>query len=175
MPMKSEELSSRDTKTWRRSSMRLRSLMSRTKACQRPSGRMFELTSTGTSGSVLPLLGPLGFAHLSRHQQLGLDCLQPCGVFGRDDVEDRLPDQLVALVAERAGRRPGSRRSIGRRGRRQSMRPGRARWLLAAAPTIALVLVCALQIPVGLQQAEALAGHEDGHIDGDETVDTKQQ
>ena len=31
------------------SSMRLRSLMSRTNACQRPSGRMLALTSTGTS------------------------------------------------------------------------------------------------------------------------------
>ena len=49
MPMKSDELSSSATNTWRTSSMRLRSLMSRTKACQRPSGRMFELTSTGTS------------------------------------------------------------------------------------------------------------------------------
>ena len=84
MPMKSEEFSSSDTKTRRSSSRRLRSLMSRTKACQRPSARMFALTSTGRSVPSFRLSVHSRRYRPLRRQHRGAFRRQPRRVLGRE-------------------------------------------------------------------------------------------
>src|SRR5215467_10051449 len=100
MPMKSEELAINDTKTCRSSSRRLRSLMSRTNVCQRPSGRMLELTSTGTRVPSFRCWVHSARSTSPGHEELLTNGDKPGGVLGRDNLEDRLADQFLPLVPE---------------------------------------------------------------------------
>src|SRR5262245_18753399 len=59
----------------------------------------------GNVGSVLPNQRPLSAFNLSRRKKLRSSSLQPGRILGRNDVEDCLADELVAIVAEHpAGR-----------------------------------------------------------------------
>src|SRR6476661_3196353 len=56
--------------------------------------------------AVLALEVPLVLDRRSPYEQLPPRCLQPRGVVGRDDVEDRHANELVVIVSEEPAGRP---------------------------------------------------------------------
>ena len=147
--------------------MRLRSLMSRMNACQPPVGDDVRADLHGHKRSVPSSQRPLGLVNFGRLHELGLDRYQPSRIFGRNHVEDRLPDQIVPLVAEEPASGLIHVREacveVGEKVRFRRELEGLARALGGMA-----------QVAVRLLQAAPVPLEEPGHVEDDEPVDAEQ-